>query len=129
MTVRKAGRLVQLGGQRRRALLAVFLLNANRTLAVERLIKEIWGADPPETAEKMVRNNVSRLRSLLEPEAAAAGESEQLLVTHPNAYELRVNPELIDSSLFERLVREGRRLLGSGEAGGSGAAPIPAQAG
>ena len=39
-----------LGGAKQRALLALLLLNANRVVSRERLIDELWGEEPPETA-------------------------------------------------------------------------------
>ena len=59
-----------LGGAKQRALLALLLLNANRVVSRERLIDELWGDDPPETAVKSgpgVR--------LAAAEAAAAGDA------------------------------------------------------
>jgi len=80
-----------------------------------RLVEELWGEDPPETAAKMVQIYVSRLRKLLEGERAS-GTS---LVTRPPGYVLRVDPESVDASRFERLVREGREALAAGDPGGA----------
>jgi hypothetical protein len=40
------GRAVALGGNKQRALLAVLLLHANKTLSTDRLIDELWGGAP-----------------------------------------------------------------------------------
>ncbi|HEY3184973.1 MAG TPA: BTAD domain-containing putative transcriptional regulator [Gaiellaceae bacterium] len=109
---RSAGRPLRLGGTRQRALLAILLLHANEMLSVDRLIAEVWGTVPPDTALKMIRNNVSRLRSLLDSGTALAPQ----LVTHPGGYELRIDPDQVDSRRFERLVQEGGRALAAGDA-------------
>ena len=41
---------LELGPRKQRAVLAVLLLNANRVVPTERLIDELWGDAPPETA-------------------------------------------------------------------------------
>jgi DNA-binding SARP family transcriptional activator len=88
-----------LGAPKQRALLALLLLNANRVVARGRLIDELWGEEPPETAAKAVQVYVSRLRKLL-----PAG----MLVTRPPGYLLKVEPEAVDLWRFERLVAEAR---------------------
>ena len=50
LEVRRGGRALALGGSKQRALLAVLLLNANRVVSRDRLIDELWGDDPPQTA-------------------------------------------------------------------------------
>ena len=65
LEVRVRGESLPLGGLKQRALLAVLLLHANRTVARERLIDELWGDAPPETAVKAVHGYVSRLRKVL----------------------------------------------------------------
>jgi hypothetical protein len=76
-----------LGGATQRALLALLLLNANRVLARERLIDELWGEEPPKTAAKAVQGYVWRLRKLL---------PEGTLLTRPPGYVLEVAPEAVD---------------------------------
>src|SRR3954471_1912221 len=48
------GETVPTGGQRKRALLARLLLEANRTVSVDALIDSLWGDRVPATAVKMV---------------------------------------------------------------------------
>jgi DNA-binding SARP family transcriptional activator len=90
---------VELGSPRQRALLARLLLDANRTVAVERLIDDLWGEDAPITAVKMVHIYVSRLRAVL---------PGGLLLTRAPGYLLRIEPEAIDLVRFERLRAQGR---------------------
>src|SRR5262249_10310849 len=49
-----------LGGVKQRALLALLLLNANRVVARDRLVDELWGERPPETAVATIQVYVSR---------------------------------------------------------------------
>ena len=54
-----------LGGRKPRALLARLALDANRTVAVQRLVDDLWGEDVPDSAAKMVQIYVSQLRKVL----------------------------------------------------------------
>ncbi|HEY3182629.1 MAG TPA: BTAD domain-containing putative transcriptional regulator [Gaiellaceae bacterium] len=99
-------RPIPLRGRNQRAVLALLLLNANDVVARERLIEELWGETPPDTAAKIVQNAVSQLRKLLPPD---------LLVTRAPGYLLRVDPEELDAARFERLVEEGRSAIAAGE--------------
>jgi DNA-binding SARP family transcriptional activator len=92
---------VGLGGPKQRALVALLLLQANDVVPLDRLIDELWEGSPPPSAPAYVQNCVSRLRKLL---GAAALETRQ------PGYRLRVDPDAIDASRFERLVREARAM-------------------
>ena len=106
------GRAVALGGSKQRALLALFLLHANETLSTERLIDELWGERPPANAAKTVQMQISRLRKALadEPGDGSAG----VVVTRERGYELRLDPDRLDSHQFERLAAKGRSELAGG---------------
>ncbi len=43
LEARRLGEPVDLGGGKQRALLAALLLNANKVVAAERLVDELWG--------------------------------------------------------------------------------------
>ena len=98
---------IALGGAKPRALLALLLLNANRTVTAERLIDELWGDRPPETARKMVQIYVSQLRKLL-PQAA--------LQTRTSGYSIEVRKDQLDVNRFESLAFEAREALAAGDA-------------
>ena len=106
MQVRRDGVPLELGGLRQRSLLALLVLHANELVATDRLVDELWGDRPPDTAVKTVQVYVARLRKLL-----GAGA----IVTRTPGYELRVAPDAIDVSRFEALAEEGRRALGAGD--------------
>jgi DNA-binding SARP family transcriptional activator len=100
------GRTVVLGSAKQRALLAVLAIHANETISSDRLIEELWGAEPPSTAPKMVQVLVSRLRRALEPSVG----DPQLLLTRPLGYALVVTPEQVDLTRFDAAVAAARRL-------------------
>ena len=58
------GQRVALGGARQRAVLALLLLRADRTVTLERLAEDLW-EEPPPTAARTVQAYVSRLRRTL----------------------------------------------------------------
>ena len=99
---------VVFGGRKQRALLARLLLDANRTVPVDRLIDDLWGADVPDTAAKMVQIYVSQLRKAL-PAAAP-------LRTRAPGYVIEVEHDGLDLARFHRLRTEGRAALDAGDA-------------
>src|SRR5436190_11208957 len=62
LEVREEDRVLKIRGRKQRALLALLLVNANRTLAISRIVDELWGEQAPEAASKMVQIYVSQLR-------------------------------------------------------------------
>jgi DNA-binding SARP family transcriptional activator/WD40 repeat protein len=106
------GRTVALSGSKQRALLALLLLHPNETLSRDRLIDELWGEHPPDTATKTVQVHVSRLRKTLG--AAAGNGANGLLVTRDHGYELTLAEEQLDARRFERLLAEGSEELRAG---------------
>src|SRR5829696_8178848 len=101
------GEAVPTGGQRKRALLARLLLDANRTVSVDALVDALWGERVPSTAVKMVHIYVSQLRKVL---------PGGVLQTRPPGYRLEVAPEAVDLLRFGRLRKEGREALAGGDA-------------
>jgi DNA-binding SARP family transcriptional activator/pimeloyl-ACP methyl ester carboxylesterase len=102
------GRPVALGGTKQRALLARLLLENGRAVGLERLVDDLWGEAPPETARKMVQVYVSRLRKLL---------PKGMLETRASGYQLAVPPESLDLERFEALRAAGRVALEQGRYG------------
>ena len=99
LEVADEGQLLQLSGQKQRALLALLLLDVNRVVSTDRIVDALWGEQPPRTAATSLQNFVSQLRKLLGSEA---------LVTKPPGYQLRIAPEQLDLERFVRLVEESR---------------------
>ena len=98
LEVEHDGRSVPLGSGRQRALVAALLLHRNEVVSVDRLVDELWDGDPPPTAAKIVRNNVSLLRK----------ELGDRLVTRPPGYLLRVEPGELDADRLGSALAGGR---------------------
>jgi len=99
LEVRSEGRTVQLGSAKQRALLGVLLLHTNEPVSTTRLVDELWGANPPVTAEKLVQGYVHALRKLI---------GADRLVTQMPGYRLQLEPTALDLAEFERLAEEAR---------------------
>src|SRR5437588_705789 len=92
-------RALDLGGHKQRTLLALLLLEANRVVSSDRLIDALWEEEPPGTAQKALQVHVSQLRKLV---------GRDRLETRVPGYLLRVGPDELDLTRFERLQEEGR---------------------
>jgi DNA-binding SARP family transcriptional activator len=97
-----------LGGAKPRALLALLLLNVNEVVSSDRLIDELWGAEPPSTVATALHVHVSQLRKALKAD-------RELLLTRGPGYVLRLERDQLDLSRFERLAAEGERALADGD--------------
>ncbi len=114
------------------SLLALLLVHANRTVRTDRILEDLWGDEPPSSGAKTVGFHVSRLRDALAPdrggeaaargngrevaargEAAAGGNGRGPILTVEGGYLLRVDPDSVDATRFERLAAEGHALLAS----------------
>src|SRR6202042_2910843 len=87
-----AGREVPVASSRQRALLTVLLLSANQGVSTARLVDELWGTRPADSAQNLVRTYVWRLRVLLAEEE----DDGERLFTEPSGYRLRVEPGGLD---------------------------------
>jgi DNA-binding SARP family transcriptional activator/tetratricopeptide (TPR) repeat protein len=107
-------KVLDLGGARIRTLLALLTANAGRVMSVGAVVEALWGMNAPHDAHRTVRTYVSRLRRSLEP-AAAALAVDELIVTYPPGYALRLTPDLLDALRFERLVAAAREALAASQ--------------
>ncbi|MFC5826585.1 BTAD domain-containing putative transcriptional regulator [Nonomuraea insulae] len=98
------GTLLDLGGQRQRAVLARLLVAGGRAVPVGTLIDELWPGGPPAQALSTIQGYVSRLRRALEP-SRAPREEAGVLVSAPPGYALRARTEQVDAWHFEGLVK------------------------
>ena len=93
---------VRIAAGKQRALLAILLLNANRTVSREHLIDALWSENVPDSAQKMVQIHVSQLRKAL---------PVPRLHTRAPGYLLEVGEDELDLSRFERSVAGARQAL------------------
>jgi DNA-binding SARP family transcriptional activator len=66
-------------------MLASLLVRANQVVALDRLIEELWGEQPPAQATASLQAYVSNLRQSLEPDRTAR-TLPPVLVTQPPGY-------------------------------------------
>ncbi len=96
--------------RRQRAVLAYLALNAGQAVPADRLLEAIWGDNLPQTGVKAVAFQISKLRSLLDPDRAAEGS---VIVTSPAGYLLNLGGGSVDVREFEGLIVAARDVLDS----------------
>jgi DNA-binding SARP family transcriptional activator len=96
---------VPIRGAVQRSVLALLLFRANDVVRLEDLVDELWGAEAPHTAPKMIQNAVSQLRK-----SGMAG----VLATKAGGYTLQIDPEQVDATRYGRLVDRARESLAAG---------------
>ena len=99
LEVESEGRAVKVAGAKQRGLLALLLLHANAAVPRERLIDELWGEEPPETAATAIQVHISQLRKVL---------GRDVIVTQSPGYLLRVGEGELDLDRFEAAVGRAR---------------------
>jgi DNA-binding SARP family transcriptional activator len=99
IAVIEEGREVPIGAPRLRTLLAALLVNANQTVTFSELVLWLWGGEPPAQPQRALHTAVSRLRSVLGPNAA--------LQTVTGGYRLDLADEQLDLSRFRALAAAG----------------------
>ena len=108
LEVSEEGQALRLPGVKARAVLSSLLLRANEVVSTDRLIDELWGGQPPETAANTLQVYVSQLRKSLP-------SGKEILLTRGRGYVLKVEPGELDLERFETLVRQGRTALASND--------------
>jgi DNA-binding SARP family transcriptional activator/Tfp pilus assembly protein PilF len=92
-----------------RSLLACLLVRPGQLLPTESLIYELWGDNPPPTANNLVSIYIHRLKKVI-------GDTEgRILVYRAPGYLLRVAPGDLDIQEFESLVAGGRAALAAAD--------------
>jgi YVTN family beta-propeller protein len=107
LEVREDGQLLDVGGGKQRALLAVLLLAAGDTVSTDGLIDSLWGENPPASAPNSLHAYVSRLRRVL---------GSDRLVRNRHGYQFVLDPDELDLDRFQSLLASGRELLAVGDA-------------
>ena len=101
---------MELGKGIERALLAILVLDAGRSVATDEIVEALWGERPPPTAREMVRNYVGRLRRRL---------GSDVVATTPSGYRLVTEADAVDIAQFARLASDGAQALERGDARGA----------
>ena len=105
-----AGRPLKPAGPRQRALLAALLVRTPQPVGLSGLVEALWGERPPTSAVANVHTYVSRVRRDL----AEIGLRD-VLVTDSGGYRLLVEPDRLDSRIFQTTAEEARTALASGD--------------
>ncbi|AXB41680.1 AfsR/SARP family transcriptional regulator [Amycolatopsis albispora] len=98
LRVRVDGRAVELGPVKRQCVLAALLLDANRTVPLDRIADRVWGERPPHRVLGTLRSYLSRLRQVLGHESIERG---------PLGYRLVVEPGRLDLDRYREAVASG----------------------
>lgn len=112
--VRHGDQEVAVGRRKERAVLALLLAAANRTVALDRIVDTLWGDEPPDQAISSLHAYISNLRRRLEPDRPPRSPASRL-VTRPPGYALVVEPEEVDAHLFESIVADSSRVGRAGD--------------
>ncbi|MGW2615129.1 AfsR/SARP family transcriptional regulator [Streptomyces sp. NPDC001500] len=127
LELRVAGRVVDAGQPRRRAVLAALAADAGRPVPVSTLVERVWDTAAPDGARSVLYAHISRLRRLLDDAAATAatssaaptadasdGADAQGLAASPRisrtagGYVLEADERAVDLLRFRSLVAQGR---------------------
>jgi DNA-binding SARP family transcriptional activator len=95
-----------------RQLLALLMLNANRTVRASDCITELWRDRPPNSAMSTLQTYVVHVRQILR--AAPDSDQSHLLVTRNQGYELSVDAGRFDRAQFQSLAGHGRAAVAAG---------------
>ncbi|MDX6510901.1 MAG: hypothetical protein QOE36_405 [Gaiellaceae bacterium] len=103
LEVSEGGEALPLGRTQQRAVLALLLLHAGRTVSTDQLIEALWPEKGPAKPQTAIQGYVSGLRKAL---------GAKTIATAAGGYALQVDPESVDAHRFERELRAAREDLG-----------------
>ena len=110
LEIRHENSVVAVTGEKRKAILAILLLNANAVVPADQLIEDLWDDEPPSSGHKALQMRVSQLRKAL-----AEADTTEAIVTREPGYLIELEPHQLDLHRFERLVQFARGALESGD--------------
>src|SRR5882757_8576611 len=94
-------RVVAVGHPRQRCVLAVLLVEVNRSIHAEQLIDRVWGEQPPTNVRNVLSSYITRLRGVLKD---ADADAEVTIARRSGGYGVSMDPNLIDMHRFRDLV-------------------------
>ncbi len=109
------GALTATGGEpltlrpRERSILALLLIDRNRIVSTSRIVDEIWSFQPPESANNLIQQYVSRIRGQLRDHGG--DEAAARLRTRGPGYLLTCDDAELDAARFESLLDDARDAL------------------
>jgi DNA-binding SARP family transcriptional activator/energy-coupling factor transporter ATP-binding protein EcfA2 len=114
MTLRLPAGPLELGPPRRRAVLALLLINAGKVVSISSMVRSIWETEPPDHAVATLQSYVSRLRRMIAGQPLHGGAELRLEYRSPG-YVLDVVPDHVDVMYFEQTVGRGLAAHRRGE--------------
>ena len=99
------GQVLELGGPRQRAVLALLVIARGDVVPADRLIDALWGEATPPSAVSALQAYVSHLRKRMEPERGPR-DRQSVLARQGPGYALRLDEDAVDAWRFEQLVRQ-----------------------
>ncbi|HEU4346845.1 MAG TPA: AfsR/SARP family transcriptional regulator [Actinoplanes sp.] len=109
LMVRNGAGWVPVPAEQQRVVLAVLLTEGGAVVSTERLVDAVWAERPPRRAVNTVHAYVMRLRQRL------GDEERRLIVTRCRGYELLLDRDDLDATIFEHLVSSGRLAMDTGQ--------------
>ena len=94
---------LSLGEPQQQKLLALLLAAPDHALTSDRLVDEMWGADPPASAQHLVQVYVSRLRTVFR-----AVEDVERIPREGGGYRLRIVPGEVDAEELSATIEDAR---------------------
>ncbi len=101
-------RRCELGSPKERYVLAMLLLAVRKPVSIDFMIDRVWEKSPPK-ARASIHSYITRLRGRLDREF---GNGEARILSRAGAYELDVDPELVDMHRFRDLHTQARSIVG-----------------
>jgi DNA-binding SARP family transcriptional activator len=100
-----------------RQVLALLMLNANRTVPVPSLITELWDDQAPKSTMTTLQTYIMQIRKSI---ARACGitpgqVAREIITTTTGGYRFHIDNGDLDVYQYERLVSRGRHLLATGD--------------
>ncbi|WP_333775010.1 AfsR/SARP family transcriptional regulator [Streptomyces sp. IBSBF 3136] len=115
LELRAAGRVIEVGEPRRRAVLAALAADTGRPVAVSTLVDRVWDTTPPDGARSALYAHISRLRRLFDRAVSMAGDQEMETPGVPlrigrssGGYVLEADEHAVDLLRFRSLAAQGR---------------------
>ncbi|HET6989143.1 MAG TPA: BTAD domain-containing putative transcriptional regulator, partial [Kribbella sp.] len=99
------GAVLELGGRRQRAVLAVLVLARGEVVPAERLADAVWGEHAPGNTAGALQSYVSHLRRSLQPGSPARARSAVVVREGPG-YAVRLPSDAVDAWRFENLLKK-----------------------
>lgn len=96
-----------LGSPQQQKVLALLLASPNQVVSTDRLVDEMWGEEPPDSARHLVQDYIWRFRRLL-----GEVEDRPRIDRQGSGYTIAVGPDELDALQLARAVDDADQLIG-----------------